>query len=150
MTNQPSCKAVSVMDALMLRLRKAYPDATVELGWPQMWLRRNSIPMPLITVAPLTDKAVVKGKASNSDCTWDIRLVIAPETDAAIEILNLTSGVRKALFNAEERLHTLGGLLISEMSEVEPVSYQEPIPGVEFVGAVLTIKTNFISTGDSL
>lgn len=150
MTNQPSCKAVLVMDALMLRLRTAYPNATVESGWPQMWLGRDNIPMPLITVAPLKDTATAKGGAFNNDLVWDIRLVILPESNAASEILNLTSGVRKALFNATERMHTLGGLLISGMSDVEPVSYQEPIPGVEFVGAVLTIKTNFISTGDSL
>lgn len=139
-------KAERVMNTLIQRMQTGIPSAAVKTGWPQIWLNRE-VSFPLITIAPFTSKATTQGSTRREELHFDVRVVIPPTTDSASEMLRTLHALRSALFIAGDRNNQLSGLLLESVSESEIAQINEPVPGIEFVSAVLTLKTTFIENG---
>lgn len=135
-----------LLDKLQSRIRAVFPSASVQLGWPQIYLSNNR-QWPLITIAPIVDSSSPKGHSASTSTVFEIRLLEQAQPGVIHSLIRKRFDLRQALF-AQDPMY--GRSLQSPAVEPEALEFHEPLPNQPFAGFTLLIQMDFFESQENL
>ncbi|EIY4766837.1 hypothetical protein MM188_003219 [Vibrio cholerae] len=128
-----------MIDKIKARLAAAFPTASVQEGWPQVFLNGNKT-WPLITVAPVVDNATMKPAGSQTEAIFEVRLMLPATPGVMRALISHRHTVRRALIGLDPSYERT---LIGVAKEIDALQYHEPLPNMPFAGFTFVLQTNF-------